>query len=279
SGQEGQVTYQTVGSSLGLNYTGYLNNQYQSIQGVEVNLSKNDNSWINGWVNFNYMLTKTGNTGDQYIYDIPVTDQSNLYQANEVPTLPQPRVNADVTFRSPTHWGPQPGGLDLLGDWELTFFGEWQAGDYFTWNPLNDVHVSDNMEWPAYYGLDLKLTRMFKVGGINIAAYVNVTNVLDMEVNEMGNMYAFSSDLTSSNDYAPNNSDEAQYLMSLHLPMYNSPAYDQLRAQNPGSYIPGHDHVGDLRSSSKPYINDPDYASLFLYGQPRDIWFGIRVDF
>ncbi len=279
SGQEGQVTYQTVGSSLGLNYTGYLNNQYQSIQGIEINLSKNDNSWINGWLNFNYMLTKTGNTGVQYIYDIPVTDQSNLYQANEVPTLPQPRLNADVTFRSPTHWGPQPAGLDLLGDWELTLFGEWQAGDYFTWNPLNDVHLSDNLQWPAYYRLDMKLTRMFRVGGINIAAYVNITNVLNLKVNEMGNMYAFSSELTSSNDYAPNNSDEAQYLMSLHLPMYNSPAYDQLRQQNPGLYIPGHDHVGDLRSGSKPYINDPDYASVFLYGQPRDIWFGIRVDF
>ncbi len=284
SGQQGQVTYKTVGSTLGLNYTGYLNNQYQSIQGLEVNLSKSDNSWINGWVNFNYMLTKTGNTGEQYIYDIPVTDQSNLYQGNEVPTLPRPHLNADLTFKSPENWGPKLAGIDVLGDWNLTFFGEWEAGSYFTWNPLADVHLRDNMQWPDYYRLDMKLSRNFTVAGLNISAYVNVTNILNLKVNEMGNLYAFSSDLSGPSSsgqagWVPNNSDEALYLMSLHLPMYNSAAYDQLRQQYPGYYIAGNDKVGDLRSSSKPYINDPDYASVFLYGQPRDIWFGMKVDF
>ncbi len=286
SGQQGTVTYQSVLSPFSYQYTGYLNNQYRSIQGVEVNVSKNDNSWITGWMNFNYMLSKTGNTGFRYIYDYTPPDQSNLYQSNESPTLPTPQLNADVTFRSPKNWGPQPGGLDILGNWSLTLFGEWKAGDYFSWNPLGDIHLQDNMQWPDYYRLDMKLTKAFTIGGINIAAYLNITNVLNLKINEMGNLYAFSSDLAGPSStspgqagWTPNMSDEALYLESLHLPMYNSPAYDQLRQQNPGLYIPGNDKVGDLRSGSKPYINDPDYASVFLYGQPRDIWLGIRVDF
>lgn len=278
-GQQGTVYYQTIGSSLGLNYRGYANNQFQSIEGLEINLSKSDNTWLNGWVNFNYALSKEGNTGVETIYDIPVSSQKNLYQNNESPTLPRPHVNADVTFRSPAHWGPQVAGLDVLGNWSLTLFGEWEAGHYFTWNPLGDYHIADNLQWPAYYRLDMKLTKTFKVAGLDVAAYLNVTNVLNLKVNEMGNLYAFSSDLSSSDNYQNNNSDEAYYLMSLHLPMYKTSAYDQLRKQFPGYFIGGNDQVGDLRSSSKPYIDNPDYASVFLYGEPRDIWLGIKVNF
>lgn len=283
-GQQGDVYYQTIGSSLGLDYRSYSNNQYQSIQGVEVNISKSDNSWINGWVNFNYALSKEGNTGIETYYDIPVASQANLYQNNEQPTLPRPRVNADITFRSPDHWGPQIGGLDLLGRWSLTFFGTWEAGDFFSWNPLGDPYLTDNLQWPSYYRLDMKLTKTFKIAGLDVAAYLNVTNVLNLKVNEMGNLYAFSSDLAGSSGpgqagYTFNGSDEAYYLASLHLPMYNSPLYDQLRTKYPGYFVPGNDHIGDLRSASKPYINNPDYANIFLYDQPRDIWLGIKVNF
>ncbi len=279
TGQQGRVNYQTLASTLGLNYRSYLNNEYQSIQGVEVELSKNDNSWITGWLNFDYQLSKTGNTGVQYVYDIPITDQSNLYQGNESPTLPRPDLNAEVTFKSPAHWGPQPAGLDLLGNWSLTFFGEWRAGDYFTWNPLDQNHVSDNQQWPSYYRVDMKLTRDFKLAGLDAALYLNVTNVFNFKINEMGNLYAFSSQLASSDNYQINNSDESNYLASLHLPMYKSSAFDALRQTHPGLFIGGNDQVGDLRSASKPYINNPDYTDLFLYGQPRDIWFGIKIDF
>ena len=64
----------------------------------------------------------------------------------------------------------------------------------------------------------------------------------------------------------------------MHLPDYNSSEFDVLREQNPGLYIAGNDKIGELRSTEKSYINDPDY-SYFIYGEPRDIWFGFKVDF
>lgn len=275
TGQQGQVTY--VSSDGTINYRGYLNNQYQSIQGVEVNLSKNDNSWINGWLNFNYSMRKTGNTGIQTITQVPVTDQSNLYQGNETPTLPSPRLNGDLIFRSPLNWGPQPAGLNILGNWTLTLFGEWRSGSYFTWNPLNDPHVSNNLQWPGFYRIDLKLNKELSIAGLSTSLYVDVTNVFNIKVNLMGIGHSYSS---STPPYAFSSSaDESNYLASLHLPMYNSHDYDALRYANPGLYIPGNDRVGDFRSDAKPYVNDPDYADLYLYGQPRDIWLGIRIDF
>jgi hypothetical protein len=72
--------------------------------------------------------------------------------------------------------------------------------------------------------------------------------------------------------------DRSKYLASLHLPMYNSAEFDNLRQANPGLYIGGDDKIGDLRSADKSYIDDPNY-NFWLYKQPRDIWFGVRVDF
>ncbi len=269
TGQFGTVTYQSGQPEHStLNYKSYLNNQYQDIQGLEVNLSKNDNSWFTGWVNFDYMLTKTGNTGVNTITDIVINNSSTtLYQGNESRSLPRPNINANITFRSPDKWGPQIGGLDIFGNWEATIFAQWEAGDYFTWNPLNDPFTNNNLNWPDYYMVDLKLSKTFNIAGSHATFYVDCTNVLNLKVNLMSKGYPFQ-DAT----------DEQNYLASLHLPMYNSSKYDLLRKQNPGLYVPGNDKVGDLRSGSKPYINNPNY-SFFMYDQPRDIWFGMKVDF
>ncbi len=269
TGQYGTVTYvsgQPDHSTL--NYKSYLNNQYQDIQGVEVNLSKNDNSWFNGWVNFNYMLTKTGNTGVSTITDVSINNpETLLYQGNDTRALPRPSVNANVTFRSPDKWGPQPAGLDILGNWSLTFFAQWTAGNYFTWNPLNDPFTNNNLQYPDYYMVDLKLSKTFNIAKTTATFYIDCSNVFNIKVNLLSKGYAFAS-----------STDQQLYLSSLHLPMYSDPKFNQLRQQNPGYYIAGNDKVGDLRSSSQSYINDPNY-SFFMYDQPRDIWFGMKVDF
>ncbi len=269
TGQYGTVTYQSAQPQYSsLNYKSYANNQYQSIQGVELNLEKNDNSWVTGWLNFNYMLTKQGNTGVSTITDIVINNsQSTLYQGNETRTLPTPSINSNVTFHSPKNWGPQFLGLDVFGEWSLTLYGSWSAGSYFTWNPLNDPYTNNNLEWPDNFSVDLKLSKSFNIGGSTASIYADVTNIFNIKHNLMSKGYPFAS-----------TTDQQLYLASLHLPMYNSPQFNQLRQQNPGYYLPGNDHVGDLNSSSKPYINDPNY-SFFLYDQPRDIWVGLKLDF
>ncbi len=269
TGQYGTVTYQSAQPQYSsLNYKSYASNQYQSIQGVELNIEKNDNSWITGWLNFDYMLSKEGNTGVSTITDIVINNsQSTLYQGNETRTLPTPSLNANLTFNSPSNWGPKILGADVLGDWSLTFYGSWSAGSYFTWNPLNDPYTNNNQEWPDNYDVDVKLTKTFNIAKTTASFYIDVTNVFNIKHSLMSKGYPFGS-----------TTDEQLYLSSLHLPMYNSPQFDKLRTQNPGYYIAGNDKIGDLRSSSKPYINDPNY-SFFLYDQPRDIWVGMKLDF
>ncbi|HEX9934213.1 MAG TPA: hypothetical protein VGB38_03365, partial [bacterium] len=117
----------------------------------------------------------------------------------------------------------------------------------------------------------LKVSKSFAVKGMKVNFFVDVNNVLDLKVNWIDNGWCYR-----------NATDRTNYLASLHLPMYDSPVYDALRAvdanKKAGFYQPGSDKIGDLRSTDKPYINDPDIADVWLYGYPRDIWFGFTIN-
>ncbi|HUI30507.1 MAG TPA: TonB-dependent receptor [Candidatus Acidoferrales bacterium] len=290
TGKPGRVTYNAA--SNGVTYNSYLGNEYQNIQGVEVELSKRDNSWINGWINFNYEFRKTGLTGYQKINEIPDTTGASLYIGNEQPTFAAPQLNGDLILRSPQNWGPQPAGLDLLGNWALTIFGTWKNGEYF---PLFTGTVSDPqlrniyLQWPGFFRIDARLEKQFKIAGLAASFFVDVTNVFNTKISLLGeetalyNQQAYGGTGAISNSTPPyaflSATDETEYLATLRLPIYNSSLFDNLRLENPGWYIPGNDKVGDLNSPSKPYIHNPAFADLFMYGQPRDIWFGVKIDF
>jgi hypothetical protein len=207
-------------------------------------------------------------TGKETITDKNINNQQEgLYNGQETKSLPRPELNANITFRSPDTWGPDILGTHLLGGWDLTIFASYRAGNYFTWNPAGLLHLNNNLQWPDYYMFDLKLSKSFNISGVRTTFFLDVSNIFNIKVSQMDREYAFAND-----------DDMRNYLASLHLPMYDSPDYDALRASSPGNYIAGDDKVGDLRSPDKPYINDPNY-SFWLYKQPRDIWFGLRVDF
>ncbi len=270
TGEAGRIDF--VSSDGRINYRSQANNRFEDIEGLEIDLSKNDNSWLTGWINFNYMLKKTGNTGFNTITEGQVTySDADIYHGTSR-ALPQPTINANITFRTPQTWGPEILGNHILGSWNISVFAKYRSGDYFNssdWNPLNLQYVSNLLQWPDYFMVDLKISKAFKVGGISASFFLDINNVLNIKNNRMGDGYAFREGI-GGNDFQ-------NYMASLHLPMYNSPDYDGLRAQHPGEYIAGNDKPGDTWSPSKPYIKNPE-NTFFYYNQPRDIWFGMRID-
>jgi len=77
TGETGDVNYINVNGSI--DYERWENNNYEDIEGLEINVTKNDNSWITGWVNFNYLLKKSGLTGNERISDVPLTEEEAFY--------------------------------------------------------------------------------------------------------------------------------------------------------------------------------------------------------
>ncbi len=276
TGQNGDVNY--INSSGTIDYDRWENNNYEDIEGLEINLTKNDNSWITGWINFNYMLKKSGLTGRGTISDVTINEeQAGLYAGNEDRFLPRPVFNANISFNSPNHLLGDSGLNEIISSWRATFFVEWKAGSYFTFNPLQKLHLSNNLQWPDYFNVDLRISKSFNLFGFNTAFFMDISNVFNFKNSLLSKGYAFRRKTVDTGNFVEWE-DAKNYLASLHLPIYDSPEFDQLRSQYPGYYLPGNDKVGDLRSNEKPYINDPDY-SYFIYGQPRDIWFGLKIDF
>lgn len=276
TGQNGDVSY--VNSDGTIDYDRWENNNYEDIEGLEINITKNDNSWITGWINFNYMLKKSGLTGRGTISDVTIDeDRAGLYAGNEDRFLPRPIFNANITFRSPSDVFEDSWLNYIASDLRATVFFEWSAGRYFSYNPLKKLYLSNNMQWPDYYMVDLRVSKSFKLFGFNSTFFVDISNLFNSKVSLLSSGYAFRRKSDDSGNFVEWK-DTQNYLASLRLPMYDSPEFDDLRNQNPGYYLPGDDKVGELRSSDKPYINDPDY-SYFIHGQPRDIWFGLKIDF
>ncbi len=272
TGQNGDVTYT---NSTGINYSTWASNEYEDIQGMEINLSKNNGKWFTGWFNYNYMVKKSGMVGVATVTeDNTNNDVSGMYAGNESRSLARPKLNASFTFKTPGLFGPSIASMHPMGNWKLSFFAEWQAGDYFTWNPLNVNHLSDNLQWPDYKMLDMKVTRSFDIFGTKAAFYIDIKNVLNIKVSNLYNGYAFTRESGSFTDWM----DFKNYMASLKLPLYDSPKFDVLREQTPGSYLPGNDKVGELRSAAKPYINDPNLP-FWNYKEPRDIWVGLNFSF
>lgn len=265
TGQSGDVQFHNSSSTI--QYDSWENNNYEDIQGIEINITKNDNSWINGWINFNYMLKKSGYTGKSVINELDINSElGTYYDGAENRFLPQPRLTSNISFLSSRDWFSNNWLNYLLANWNVSIFAEWRAGAYFTF-PEDIPYLNNNLQWPDYYMVDLRLSKTIDFTNFRTTFYIDINNVFNFKVNLLRYNYAFR-----------NEADRTAYLASLHLPIYNSPDFDNLRTANKGLYLPGNDEVGELRSADKPYINDP-MDSYFIYGSPRDIWFGVKVDF
>ncbi len=276
TGETGELNY--INSNGTIDYDKWANNNYEDIKGLEINITKNDYSWITGWVNFSFLLKRSGLTGRASVSDITINQEdAGLYQGNEDRFLPQPVLNANISFRSPQDIFSSDILNTIFTDWRMTIFAEWKAGDYFTYNPLNKLHVSNNLQWPDFYMVDLRLSKTFEVIGLSTTFFLDVSNIFNFKVNLLNRGYAFRRSSSDQGNFLEWK-DTQDYLSSLHLPIYASSDFDDVRDLENGLYVPGDDQPGDLQSEEKPYINNPDY-SYFYHGQPRDIWFGIKVDF
>ena len=259
TGQETLLQY--IGDA---SYDGYANNEYQDIQGFEVDIRKNVGEYITGWANMRFLFQRTGNVGRTAWYQ---DDQRNqqpddiYFQAEEDQSPPQPSVRTNITFHVPHEFGPGRFGQALLGGWNISGLFTWEQGNYFTWNPENLRNVNNNLKWPDYYMFDLNVSKVFNFMGSDVEIYADIENVFNIKVNWLHNGWAFRTD-----------ADRENYLNSLHLPIYDDPEYPS------DTYTAGDDEPGDLRSEDKPYINDPNNA-LWIYGEPRDIHLGIEIRF
>ena len=230
-----------------VNYQTSLPWNYADTRGFEVTLSKNRGKFIRGFLNYTFMVRKTGNFGFS-TFDENRTAQ-NLFLTNtqehySSKPIPEPYARFNIEFLLPKDLGPQVGDGHPLGDWRISLLGEWRKGQAFTWNgqsltsSANITATRDlqgNVRWRDFYNLDLRLSKNFgtKIGSAQF--FVDFNNVLNLR-----NMYR--------NSLFVGNNDELNYMESLMLPLGTLPDDEE------GTDLYGNDQPGDFRKPGVAYV-------------------------
>jgi len=239
----------------GFEYRTYTNNRYRDNRGFELNVDFPGISFVSGWINYNYMITSSGEYGFYRFYEdpnkIPSRRSTGVSQA-----AVRPITKANIAFHSPEKFGPAVAGYAPLSDIDVSFLYWHKAGMRFTWNPDNIPYVVDNKQWKADWMLDMRFTkRLFKWHNIEPIFFIDVHNLFNHK----------------------------------HLPHPSDGDYANRRVWNAFTWFkdefnkymfslkPG-DQPGEVQSKDKPYIVMPGFSPWWYYDK-RDIYYGIKLNF
>ena len=236
-------TYGTIG------YSRPENSGYQDIRGIELTLDFPYNRYINGFINYNYMLSSSGRYGYSTIYQDPnaqdVRVSANISEAKARPTL-----KSNIRFSYPKYEGSSIFGK-IMSEATLSTYFTWQSGSWLTYHSDNYPGLEDNnVHWKATYNLDLEINKGFTLpGGIFAIAYIQVQN-------------AFNSKFL--------NNESGLGWTTGGINVLNRNVYLDMCAEegvDPGT-LEGNNRVEDYLDQGMYWI---------LYNQPRDVWIGLRI--
>ncbi len=221
----------------------WANNSYADIRGLEMRLEKRQGMWWYGWASLEYMVKSTGFTGLRYIYEDRQLADQQRENTNQQRGYPVPSVMVNLNFKTPADFGPTFLGVRPLADWRLNILQDWSDGGKELLNPtalLSEQHWADYID---YWNTDLMVEKRFDVKKNRIGFFVQVRNLFNYKG-------------------VPNPQYWNQYVDSLHFPWEKGEQK-------------GNDKLGDYK---KDYI-DLGWHTWSQFINPRDVYFGIRIQF
>lgn len=219
------VTYTSRRQAGGVQSVYSLTNpfSYEDIRGFEFTLARNVGEWVQGFVNYTYMVRTFGHFGSAQMFENPTQqDQwerlNQPWRAAQARPTPQPFARMNLDILVPRDFGPTLGDTPIIGDWRISVLGSWQMGSMMTWpsGSLNRMRMRD------YYNWDMRFARNFRVADRRVQFFADVSNVLNTR-------------RMSFNGFV-DGVDQNRYMLSLHLPEHPD-----------HSNIPGSDKPGDFR--------------------------------
>ena len=241
-----------------------INAQGRDTKGVEFSLRKPFGT-VTGFINAEYRTRATLEYGWDRIYypehsiyrnDPTLTDRLRVVRDKFLNTRAPGnwQLNVNLALHSPREWGPGPeiAGAKLLGWWDISLQHRFRQGSAYTWNPegLERLEGAYNEREKDYHRTDLHLGKRFSVGGANLVAFLDVSNLLNVKnVNcrDWGH-------LTSRQDKGSSSDFQKAYMEAI---------------------IDEGKRVGDETDDA----NLMPQRLYHFWEAPRDIWMGIRFDF
>ncbi len=239
-----------ISANSKVNYSKLTANSYEDIRGFEFELSKVRGKWLTGFTNYEYRVNTSGYYGLGRYYENP-SDQRNYELNNEKQSKPRPipRIKSVLDLHTPLDFGPQIAGQYFLGDWHLNLIGRWSAGGWFTYNPNNVPGIEYNVQYKNNHNLDLKFSKIFQMGNINLKLYADIFNVLNTKT---FSGYGFEDGF-----------DYNYYMQSLHLP-------EKISSELGYNFFAGKDRPGDVRKEGTEFIPMEWVSDVMFIDNPSD---------
>ena len=226
-------------------YTTYEPWNYADNRGAEITITKHRGKWLEGFINYTFLQTKSGRFGFREFYENSFRQQEYLRTSGDFrqqvnPATPFARMS--LTFKTPQYLHP------LTRDWRINLTGEWREGLDYYWNGLNFTpNLNDlvipgfkpNVSWKDYWMADMRISKKFNTPHGDLQFFLDIRNVFNIR-----QLYPFAG-------YAGRNDDQSRYLQSLHYPADVFQAFDE--GAEPYVHIPGSDQPGDFRKPGVAY--------------------------
>ena len=249
-----------ISANSKVNYSRLTSNSYEDIRGFELELSRIRGRWVTGFVNYEYRVNTSGYFGLGSYYQNP-SDQRN-YELNNLKQYkprPIPRMKSVVDVHSPVDFGPEVLNQHLLGDWHLNIITKWSAGSWFTYNPNNVSGIEYNVQYRNNYNVDLKISKIFHMGKLNLKIYADLYNALNVKT---FSGYGFEDGF-----------DYNYYMQSLQMD-------DDIAGELGYNYFEGNDLPGDVRKDGTDFVPFEWISNVMQLTSPseRPIYFDSATD-
>ena len=223
-----------------VNYSTSYPFNYGDTRGLEFTLVKNRGRWVHGFVNYTYMVRKSGNFGYGDIYENRAQMRDEIRESTQHylnRPVPEPFANFNIEVTTPSILGEDNLAGRVLGDWRISFLGEWRAGQVFTWDGNSSIEIVDNVRWKDYYMLDMRLSKAINTTVGEAVFFVDISNVLNLK--HLSRVGAFEGSF-----------DFVYYMQSLHLA---EDTFDE-GFEEPYNFVYGNDKPGDYRKEGVDFV-------------------------
>ena len=239
----------TVYNYTSPSYVSWSNSGSEDIRGLEFRFEKRIGQFFTGWINGTYEVYSAGRYGNQTVYEDPTRDPIISTGVLAKPSA-RPKYNVNLNFHTPTDFGPKLSGIYPIGGINLNLLFWWKSqrkDDYNYMRGLNPYYQNfQNVQWKPHQAVDLRFEKRFdRLSKFATPVfYIQILNVFNQK-----NMNCAALDANQLTNY----------LNSLKLD----------KGDRPGDYP----HDG-----KKSYIRLPDPEPFYLFLNPRQIFFGFRLE-
>ncbi|MCK4965561.1 TonB-dependent receptor, partial [bacterium] len=172
-------------------YRTMANNRYRDIRGIEFRVERSFGRFVNFWANYNYMITSTGTTGFDYLYEDMTLQQEQYYSQGQTRVDPRPRFRLSFTLRTPVGFGPWGAilGVKPLAEWRANMIWDWRDGGEFVYDSSGSPSNWDYVQRVNTNMIDLYIQKRLAKGA---TFYINMQNVFNIKTFSAGGFYSRS---------------------------------------------------------------------------------------